>query len=172
MKKNVLAIGALFIVVLTACAQQKKTSSSTTTQATISNKQAKQLNYIGMERTACFGRCPAYLIELYPDGLVRYTSRHFTEYEGIFEKNIGAEKTQAIITEFKNYKVDTCRDMYDAYIQDLPGITYTLKFGTIEKRILHAEFGPGFLKTMADKIDKIGLPDKSWKKTGEVKQPK
>ncbi|WP_276134652.1 DUF6438 domain-containing protein [Polluticoccus soli] len=172
MKKNILAIGALLVIVLTACAQQKKNTSSTTTQTTISNKQAKQLNYVGMERTACFGRCPAYLIELYPDGLVRYTSRNFTEYEGVYEKNIGAQKTQEIITDFKNYRVDTCRNNYEAYIQDLPGIIYTFKFGTTEKRITHADFGPGYLKTMADKIDKIGLPDKSWKKTGEVKQPK
>jgi hypothetical protein len=112
------------------------------------------------------------LVEVYPDGLVRYTSRFFTEYEGIYEKNIGSAKTQEIITDFKTYRVDTCRDKYDAYVQDLPGIIYTFNFGSKKKRISHAEFGPGFLKSMADKIDKIGIPDKSWTKVGEVKQPR
>lgn len=174
MKKNILGIAALLVIVLTACAQQKKNTNNTSDGANtaISTKQAKQLNYVGMERTACFGRCPAYLIELYPDGLVRYTSRYFTEYEGIYEKNVGAAKTQEIITSLKNYKADTCKDKYEAYVQDLPGIIYTLKYGATEKKIRNAEFGPGFLKTVATQIDKIGLPDNTWKKTGEVKQPK
>ena len=173
MKKNILGITALLVIVLTACAQQKKNTANNTTagKTAVSTKQAKQLNYVGMERTACFGRCPAYLIELYPDGLVRYTSRNFTEYEGIYEKNVGEAKTQEIITDFKNYRVDTCKDKYEAYVQDLPGIIYKFRYGNIEKRIGNAEFGPDFLKTMANKIDKIGLPDNTWKKVGDVKQP-
>jgi hypothetical protein len=166
MKKNLLGFVALLIVVMTACAQQKKsTAKKSATGANVANT----LSYVGMERTACFGRCPAYLVELFPDGKVRYTSHSFTEYEGIYEKNMGSAKTQEIIAEFKKLRVDTCKEDYDALIQDLPGLVYHFKFGSKEKKVYNANFGPTYFKTMADKIDQFGLPDKTWKKVGEVK---
>ena len=168
MKKNFFGIAALLIIVMTACAQQKKNSTTGQKSATTA-KAANTLNYVGMERTACFGRCPAYLIELFPDGKVRYTSRSFTEYEGIYEKNVGSAKTLEIIGEFKKLRVDTCSDNYESLIQDLPGLVYYFKFGEKEKRIYNANFGPTYFRVMADKIDQFGLPDNTWKKVGEVK---
>lgn len=175
MKKSILSIALLAIVAM-ACAQQKrvmapgKRSPAPASTETI-NKTAVAsgaLNYISMQRTACFGKCPAYYIELYPDGLVRYHGQMFTTYEGTYEKNIGTAKTNAIFASFKKYQVDTCREDYNKYIQDLSNINYRFKFGSKEVKILHADFGPAYFKEMATKIDAVGQPDKSWKKTADA----
>ena len=159
MTKNFFSLSLLLVIVLTACAQSKKTSSKS------ASKTAPKTEYVSMERTACFGKCPSYIVEVYKNGLVRYTSRHFTEYEGIYEKNVGTEKTAAVLKKFDEYRVDTCKDEYPQMIADLPGIIYHINYADKkEKSIYQAHFGPSFLKDLADKIDGISKVDDGWKK--------
>lgn len=159
MTKNFFSLSLLLVIVLTACAQSKKTASKATSKA------APKTEYVSMERTACFGTCPSYVVEVYKDGLVRFTSRHFTEYEGMYEKNIGVANATALLKEFDTHRVDTCQDEYPQMIADLPGLIYEIKYaGNKEKRIHQAHFGPVFLKDLADKIDKVSKVDYTWKK--------
>ncbi len=168
----------LFAVVLTACAQQKKTTAdkAAVTGNPITEKTKKvpkrppAINYMAMERTACFGKCPTYMVELYSTGLVRYTSRMFTEHEGVFEKNVGAEKTQSLMDQFSKNRVDTCSENYNALIQDLPGIVYTFKYGKTTQKIYNANFGPDYLNKLSKKVDELAQIDNTWKKVAD--QPK
>jgi hypothetical protein len=125
---------------------------------------------VNMHRTACFGRCPDYTIEISKNGTATYTAIRFNTDTGIYKKNIGTKKARAILKEFATYRVDTCREMYENRIPDLPGIYYIIKYQGRTQKIANANFGPAFLKSMAEEMDKIGKKEgKGWKKTGMPK---
>lgn len=168
MKKNILSIVLICIVMVSACAQQKKTTTKAETSTT--TKKTNDITYIRMERTPCFGQCPFYSIELTANGTVTYTGRQFTEYSGIYQKEISADKVAALFKKFQEKNVDTCSEEYTSMIADVPGLVYEIKYAGKEQsqQILNAHFGPHYLKEFSYEIDKIGQPDDSWKKIGEI----
>lgn len=167
MIKKLLSLGIISILLLTvSCAQQKKTVKNnpkvtTTTTSIISS--------VSMERTACFGRCPSYKTEIFSDGTVKYTSRNFTTYEGIYTSTIDQKDVAKLFAEFEANKVDTCSGEYQSMVADAPGIIYHIKRGDKDQEIMNAEVGPSFLRDLADRIDKLATPDDSWKKLSESK---
>jgi len=148
--------------VLTSCAAQKASNGNA------------DLKYVQMWRTACFGKCPDYKLELYSDGLLRYTGRLFTD-TGIYEKNIGAARAKELLKEFSEKGLDTLKAQYEVRVSDLPGINYIFKYGTTTKEVRNAEYGPYFLRAMANSFDKFvkeeegAIPkmDGTWKKISD-----
>jgi len=121
-------------------------------------------------RTVCFGRCPEYKIEINKDGMATYTGMRFSQDTGIFKKSIGKAKANEIIDMFIENKADTCREMYDNRIPDLPGLIVTINYPNRKKVIHSANFGPPFLSRIAEAMDAVGKKtDNSWKKVGMPK---
>lgn len=159
MKFQFSALVLAVMLFFTACTAQKKSASS-------------DLSYVSMQRTACFGKCPVYKLEIYKDGLVRYTAIQFTPDSGVYEKNIGEEKAQKLLNSFAAHRPDTLQKEYNMPIADLPGINIVFKKGNTVKEVRNAEFGPMFLKELSLEMDELvkenpgALPeiDRSWKK--------
>lgn len=166
MKKNILSILLISIIAFAACASQKKTAKQSPKK-----KAQTEITYAQMWRSACFGRCPEYKIEVYKDGLVRYTGIRFTQDSGIYEKNMGAAKAAELLGMFATYRVDTCKENYENIIPDLPGLTYQLRINGKDKTIRNASFGPEFLPFIAKKWDSEIQVDNSWKKISETHKP-
>lgn len=159
MKKIILSTVIIFILIITACAATKKTT------------KPKGTTYAKIERTACFGRCPNYSIEVYSNGLVRYTGRMFADPSGTYEKNIGATKAQKLLKKFDTYRVDTCSEVYENRIPDLPGLIIHVTYKGKEKEIHNASFGPDFLDLLAKDMDAVSTPkEEGWKKTADYKE--
>ena len=166
MKKTILGLVAVSVLIFTACAQQKKTTKGKVSAG--SGKKGHGIEQIVMERTACFGTCPAYRVIINKDGQTKYISRYYTKYEGTYEKKLDQNKTTELFNEFVKYKVDTCQSEYKSLVQDLPGIIYEFKYKNgKEQQIMRAEFGPEFLKDLARKVDELVVVDDSWEKTAE-----
>lgn len=151
----------LFVfMIFTACAAQKTDQSS------------PKVKYVQMWRTACFGKCPIYKVEVYDNGLIRYTGIHFVSDTGIYEKNIGHDRAAKILDQFSARRVDTLQTAYKANIVDLPGINYVFQYGKTTKQVSRAEFGPSFLRELSGEVDKLvkdspgDAPevDRTWKK--------
>lgn len=143
MKRNLLGIFMVFALVLTACAGPKKITSK------------PDVTYMKMWRTSCFGRCPSYSVEVYKNGLVRYTGILFVPDSGIYEKNIGTAKAAELLKKFNTHRVDTLQNNYDVQISDLPGINYTFTYGKTTKQVRNGHFGPYFLKELAVEVDGV-----------------
>ena len=120
---------------------------------------------VTMRRTACYGRCPDYTIEINNDGSAIYTGRRFVTDSGTFIKNIGVAKAMEVIDQFNAYKVDTCKNVYYNRISDLPGLIITVKYTDSTKTIRNAHFGPNYLQQLATAMDEAGKKtDDTWKK--------
>jgi hypothetical protein len=156
MNKYFSGIVLLIVLAFSACAQKNING-------------AKTISYMRYERTACFGRCPAYMVEVYKNGTIRYTGRQFTEYTGVYERNIGTKKAQSILKKYATTRVDTCKEMYENNIPDMPGLMYVFTIGGKNKEILNAGFGPRFLETFAGEVDQIAKPGIGWKKIKDIK---
>ncbi len=127
------------------------------------------ITYLKMSRTGCFGTCPIYSVELMADGLALYHGVQFTEKKGSYEKQFPASSIQTLFSKFLEHRVDTCQSNYPAYIQDLPGLHFEIVYGSASdtQQIRHANFGPAYLKTLAEEVDKTIDPDFSWIKRSE-----
>lgn len=155
---------------MAACAGKKQIAEQPVQQAAAVKEEKKAgeehgITYIQMRRTACFGRCPEYIIELYKNGLVRYTGIRNIADTGIYEKQFDPESITALIKPFNDFRVDTCKNSYELIIADLPGINYMFKYDTVTKQVRNAHFGPAELKFYAKEIDDAIQVDKSWKQT-------
>jgi len=159
MRKIALGLFTIIAIVMTACAAQKKKTSGV------------DVSYVQMWRTTCFGKCPSYKIEVYKEGLVRYTGLLFTD-TGIYEKNIGTAQAQEILNEFNKKRVDTLQKEYRVTISDIPGVNYTFRYGNTVKEVRYANFGPVFLRELAEEVDRLvkespgDIPkmDNTWKR--------
>lgn len=159
MKKYMLILTGFSALAIGSCTAQKKTTSK--------SQNGPAMNAVTMERSACFGRCPIYSIEIRKDGMVTYKGKRFTEYTGIYTKNIGAAKAGDILKEFRSYRADTCKAQYETLVTDVPGLHYILAVDTGNKMIRNANFGPRFLKLLGANIDQQIKVDNSWTKVSD-----
>lgn len=159
-----LAVAGMLMILAAACAGKKAVRG----QKSNSSTNGPTYESVMIRRTTCFGRCPDYSIEIRKDGLVRYTGYRFTELTGIYERQMDVAKVQALLSECRQYRIDTCQAEYRVLASDLPGLNYTLQLSSGEKEIRHAHFGPKFLISIARHIDEELKPDASWKMVGEL----
>ena len=148
----------LLLLALSVSAKQHKHKKKTKTTNSITS--------LAMRRTACFGRCPDYSIEVNQDGTATYTARMFNQDTGTFTKKIGTVKAMEILAQAAAYHIDTCRNRYESRAQDLPGLMYTIRYKDSTKMIQNANFGPAMFRKLAETMDGLvnKKVDNSWKK--------
>lgn len=160
MRKTILAILAI-ICCFSASATNKHKKTKKKQQLP-----ANTIIAISMRRTACYGHCPDYSIDINRNGTVTYTGRVAVPDTGTFTKNIGEKKAREVLDMFTEFHVDTCMDLYPNRIPDLPGINYDIKYADKTKKIYCANWGPAFLKKLAAAVDAAGnkTDNNGWKK--------
>jgi len=163
MKSYLKFIIPVSFVLFMACAEQNHLAAQ-------KKAMKPDIEYVMMKRTACFGKCPIYYIEIFENGIMRYHGERFVKDSGIYEKNIGAAKADSIIAMFREYRVDTCSEKYEMNVADLPGIYYNFIIDGKETKINNAEFGPDFLKVLAGRLDELGynVDHSQWKRIKET----
>jgi ankyrin repeat protein len=91
---------------------------------------------IGLKRTACFGTCPSYTVEILGDGRVTYTGEAFVAVEGVHHGRIPREAVEALVERFRAADFFWLEDEYVAGITDSPSYTVTLVIGGRTKRVV------------------------------------
>jgi hypothetical protein len=129
---------------------------------------ANNIISVSMRHTACYGHCPDYTIEINKNGTVTYTGRSSVQDTGVFTKKISEKKAAEVLETFSRYRVDTCKELYENRIPDLSGINYEIKYPDKLKKIYCANWGPAFLKQLAQTVDSAGnkTDNAGWKKIG------
>jgi cellulose synthase/poly-beta-1,6-N-acetylglucosamine synthase-like glycosyltransferase len=73
------------------------------------------LPVITLERTTCFGTCPAYKVSIFGDGLVLFEGKEFVKTKGDADGRITKDELQQLVREFE--KIDYLK-LYDRYGDD------------------------------------------------------
>ncbi len=162
MKKIILTIIAVFITLCSISAKHKKIKICKH-GVVVSNIQS-----IYMHRTACFGKCPDYIIEINNNGNVKYSGVRFVKDTGVYEKHFKLASIKALFDQFSQARLDTCKDEYENRIPDLPGLIYKITYKDKVKNIRNAHSGPLFLRFLSSSVDSLVQVDDSWKKLPNV----
>ena len=91
---------------------------------------------IGLKRTACYGGCPVYDVEIAGDGTVTYNGRAFVALSGTHVAHIPPEAVQGLFATFAKADFLGALDSYRAHITDQPTFTVTLAFDGHAKQVV------------------------------------
>tara|TARA_Y100001968_G_scaffold332453_1_gene390680 strand:+ start:503 stop:970 length:468 start_codon:yes stop_codon:yes gene_type:complete len=121
----------------------------------ICNYNIKNMNesreIISIDRGACFGTCPIYLISISSDMNGVYYGKQFVDITGKIKFKLSEEEIKSILKKANEIKFCELEDEYSENISDLPK-TYIQIF---DKKILDYYGAPKELKELEELIDKI-----------------
>jgi hypothetical protein len=103
---------------------------------------------ITMERTVCFGTCPAYKVTVYGNGTVMYEGFRFVAVEG-------RQKVKELVSQFYKHGFFSLKDRYEEQMTDLSSTTTSIAIGASEKSVYRYGLHPENLVELENKIDEI-----------------
>ena len=110
---------------------------------------------ITMERTVCFGACPAYKVMVYGNGTVAYEGFDFVAMEGKQTAQISKEQVSELVSQFYKNGFFSLGNRYESPYTDLPSTTTSIAIGGSEKSVYRYGFQPQNLIELEDRIDEI-----------------
>lgn len=150
--------------------KKKKKKKTVSQKATIVND--TKIKSVLMGRSACFGTCPSYTIEVFENGTLIYNGKSYVDQKGFYEKKINPNDAIQFIQQFNRLQPDTLHYMYETKIADLPGIYYFIQYPDSVKHVINADAGPRILYDWSVKFDEFAKFDKTWTKVKEDKVTK
>ena len=106
---------------------------------------------ISLQRTACFGTCPIYKIEIFSDGSGIYTGTRFVENIGVTKFSLSETQLNLILTKAEAIGFTNMKEEYSEPISDLPTTFIQIK----DKRIRDYTGAPKTLKNLENLIDQL-----------------
>jgi len=95
---------------------------------------AEGYEVVYLARTACFGTCPVYEVEVFADGRVRYTGEEHVKTSGTHEARISPDAVRQLAVAMRAARFDTLRSSYqdvddgcDRLFTDAPSLTIGMK---------------------------------------------
>lgn len=126
-----------------------------------SNKSSTEVKYpiITLEKTPCFGTCPAYQFKAYPDGTVTYEGKDYVKLIGKYKATLTLEELASFKAIFSKANYFSFANVYSAQITDLPTTYLYYDDGQQNKKIIDYYGAPASLKeleqALEDKINEI-----------------
>jgi hypothetical protein len=114
---------------------------------------------ISLERTLCFGNCPAYKLTVYGNGAVIFEGKSAVRVKGKAEGAISQDQFKQLVSEFDKADYLSLHDSYtETSYTDYPYAATSITVDGKTKSVRHY-FGdtnaPARLTTLEDKIDEI-----------------
>jgi hypothetical protein len=110
---------------------------------------------ITLERTPCFGSCPAYRVTVRGDGGVTYEGENFVEVTGTKTYQIPEADVRELVAAFVSLNYFSLEDEYVSRATDLPSTTTSITIGGTVKTVYRYGDGPGTLIQLENKIDEL-----------------
>lgn len=114
------------------------------------------------KKTACFGKCPVFSVELLSDGRIFYNGKANVEKIGMYESNVNDSFVYTVYQEADKIKFYSLKDKYPVEgdeIPDLPKTITFLKNGKKEHQVTNAYSSPLTLQQFEtylwDKIESL-----------------
>lgn len=116
--------------------------------------------FFSMERTPCFGKCPAYRINVYRSGFATYKGISHTKFEGDHESRISEDTLALLLAKAESLSFFTMQDKYDGQVTDLPSTIIRVISKERDKKVVARHKIPAEFKELAAYADELllGLP--------------
>lgn len=165
MKKSLLFLPALALVVLfVGCDGSQGGGGDSTAVDTVKPAHDYAHAVITLRRTACFGTCPDYSLEITGDGKVNYEGFDFVGVKGRQTAQVPAKDVKELVDEFFAIGYFELKDSFVEPVTDLPSRTTSLSVDGKKKSVYNYAGGPEGLKGLEDKIDQVAKSEQ-WTKT-------
>lgn len=121
--------------------KQEPTISSTTTTATPTKPIEPKVDnnlMVSLQRTPCFGQCPAFKIQLFTDGKVVYEGKAYCKRIGTHKATASPELIKVIQQKANEIKYLSLNEKYpkgESMITDIPTTVSYIKIGSDSKMI-------------------------------------
>ncbi len=146
----------LFAIAWFACSGQKRT----TVQEERFGSATDSL-FFSLERTPCFGKCPAYTVNVYRSGFATYEGRTHAPREGRYTGRVDRVTMERLLQQAEAIGFFGLADTYDGPVTDLPSTITRIVSGDRDKRIVARYKVPATLKAFAAQADTL-LKDVVW----------
>ncbi|HMD99536.1 MAG TPA: DUF6438 domain-containing protein [Terriglobia bacterium] len=88
-----------------------------------------------LERTGCFGSCPAYKVEVHGDGTVLYEGRDFVAIKGQHRGSVPPETVHELVNKFRQADYYSLSDGYVWSATDLPTFRTSIEIDGKSKKV-------------------------------------
>ena len=110
---------------------------------------------LSLERTLCFGRCPAYKVEINPAGEVTYEAVRFAPDSSLVPRQLKKRELKELVWLIRQADLSQYQDRYDAEVSDLPSVELYCKLDDLEKDIVMRYQTPPKLDSLVQNMEKI-----------------
>ena len=118
---------------------------------------------ITLQKTACYGACPVYTLDIYANREVNLSAERFVGVgEGEFHLKLSQAAYSQITRQFANSNFFSFNDRYRANVSDLPTIFLTFSNGDERKTIELYGSGPEALHQLAGSLQHL-VDSSDWK---------
>lgn len=105
------------------------------------------------EKTACFGKCPEYVLTVYENGEAKFKGKKNTEFIGSFNcDDCDQEMMLKIMETAGRIKFWDLEDKYDPGVTDLPSVITTIYLKKPPKTVINVMDGPKELTELENQI--------------------
>jgi hypothetical protein len=108
-----------------------------------------------LERTICFGRCPAYSLTVNSAGEVAYKALRFAPDSVRVPTRLSKIKLKEIVYLLKQADLPQYKDRYDAEVSDLPAKILQCKMEDLDKSIFMRYRTPARLDSLVSAIEHL-----------------
>lgn len=114
--------------------------------------------FITIERTSCFGSCPAYSAQIYTDGTVIYKGVDSVKITGEKQYKIPRERIKRLLEAFEKIDYFSLKDEYRTdengmSVTDLPETITSISINGKRKQVINYYYGPKKLDELENLID-------------------
>lgn len=112
--------------------------------------------YVLMERMPCFGTCPAYNVQVDPDGKLTYTGVRHTERQGVWERQLSKDELNLLWQEVRRTGFMELKEVYDdPGLADAPSIYVTVTASGKTHKVQDRLGAPQALKQLEAYLDTL-----------------
>jgi hypothetical protein len=137
---------------LFACKQTAETKQTSPT-----DEVKKDVPFVSIKKTPCYGKCPAYMADIYEDGNVLFNGKSFVDYIGEHKGSISIEDVNNIKEKVNAINFFELKDKYDSNVTDFPSCILDINMDGKSKSILDRVGGPKELKELENLIHELVL---------------
>jgi TonB family protein len=128
-----------------------------------------KITSIKMERTSCFGVCPAYTIEIKSNGACVYQGIKDALYDGRIKGKLSLKEWNALWAKYKPSQLQKLPNSYKVKASDFSKVHYTFMINGKTKVIRNANEGPEYLMALCEDISNLVGKKIKWDKSSFVK---